>query len=432
MLKQLSTYSFLLLTFFASSQIEEVRRITETLCSEEFHGRGYYERGDSIAAAFLAEEFEKIGVNPYKKQEYLQRFTIQGINSFNGAMDVMHNGDSLVPGVHFMIDPESSGVKGELMPVVLDGAKLISTENSSGFNEEYLQEKAKELALHNKNCLLFDLSALSADSARMLAGLSKALVNEVPVIEVVSSKFTWSVGRKQLPNPLIYIQDSTYVEGQSFECTIDAEYIERYPSQNVIAYLPAKKKCAETIVFTAHYDHLGRMGLETYFPGANDNASGTAMLITMAKYFLKNPSKYNIMFIAFAGEEAGLLGSEYYVAQPYEKLKKIKFLLNLDIMGSGEEGITAVNATLFEDEFELLQKINEEKDLLAKIKKRGPASNSDHYWFTEKGVPAFFIYTMGPNKNYHDVFDTYDELSFVEYEDITELLVTFVEGLPKK
>jgi Zn-dependent M28 family amino/carboxypeptidase len=173
------------------------------------------------------------------------------------------------------------------------------------------------------------------------------------------------------------------------------------------------------------------MGSDTYFPGGNDNASGTAMLISMAKYFKENPVDYNILFIAFAGEEAGLVGSHYFVEHPLIKLDKIAFLLNLDIMGSGEEGITVVNATLFEKEFKDLQKINEEKQLLTVVKARGPAANSDHYWFTQKGVPAFFIYTMGPNKNYHDVYDTYENLSFVEYNDITSLLVEFTKRLGK-
>ena len=109
------------------------------------------------------------------------------------------------------------------------------------------------------------------------------------------------------------------------------------------------------------------------------------------------------------------------------KLKKIDFLINLDIMGSGEEGITVVNATNFETEFLALQKINEELNLLSQIKKRGPTKNSDHYWFTTKNVPAFFIYTQGPNKNYHDVFDTYENLTFKEFRDITTLLLKFVE-----
>ena len=101
-------------------------------------------------------------------------------------------------------------------------------------------------------------------------------------------------------------------------------------------------------------------------------------------------------------------------------------------MGSGEEGVTAVNATLFEEQFNLLTTINEEQQLLSQVKSRGPAANSDHYWFTNAGVPAFFIYTMGPNKNYHDVFDKYEALSFEEYHDITSLLVQFVERLSVK
>jgi Zn-dependent M28 family amino/carboxypeptidase len=182
-------------------------------------------------------------------------------------------------------------------------------------------------------------------------------------------------------------------------------------------------------MFSAHYDHLGRMGKDTYFPGANDNASGCSMLLYLADYFKNHPSKYNLVFIAFAGEEAGLIGSNYYVQNPLFPLKDIRFLVNLDIMGSGEEGITAVNATLFPKEFELLTRINKKKKYLKAIKSRGPAANSDHYFFTEAGVPAFFIYTMGSNKNYHDVFDKYENLTFSAFENIGNLIIDFVRKL---
>jgi len=168
------------------------------------------------------------------------------------------------------------------------------------------------------------------------------------------------------------------------------------------------------------------MGSQTYFPGANDNASGVAMLLELAKYFKENPLDYNVMIIAFAGEEVGLLGSEYFVRYPWIDLKNIKFLVNLDIMGSGEEGITVVNGTKYTKEFNRLVKVNEEKKGLSLIKPRGEAANSDHYWFSKMNVPAFFIYTMGPNKNYHDVFDTYENLSFAKFNDIKDLLINFV------
>ena len=170
------------------------------------------------------------------------------------------------------------------------------------------------------------------------------------------------------------------------------------------------------------------MGEDIYFPGANDNASGTSMLLTLAEHFKAHPAKVNIMFIAFAGEEAGLIGSKYYVEHPFFDLKDINFVLNLDIMGSGEEGITVVNASLFEKDFKRLKKINKRKNYLLKSNQEYPA-NSDHYFFTLAGVPAFFIYTMGPNKHYHDVFDTEAELSFAEYEDITTLLRLFLKKL---
>jgi hypothetical protein len=414
--------SIIVSTSFSSfAQIDEVRRITKSLCSLEFYGRGYYKKGDSLAADYLVDEFKKLGIEGYNGT-VLQPFEIQSVNTFPGRMIVNNGSFSLNPGVHFVVDPSSSGFIGELRPFRLTPKMLFDREGLSKIIRDIRNEKT------DRNSVVLDLIDLDLDTLKQLSGISQALAAYCHVIEITDEKFTWSVGTEQLPNALIKIQDSIY-SGGPLNVEIDAQLLNNYMSQNVIAYLPGKKKCTKTILFTAHYDHLGHMGSNTYFPGANDNASGTAMLFTMAKYFKENPSDYNVMFIAFAGEEAGLLGSKYFVENPILKLKKIKFLVNLDIMGSGEDGITAVNATVFEKEFELLQRINEEKKLLTKVKRRGPSANSDHYWFTENGVPAFFIYTMGPNKHYHDIFDTYEELSFREYDDITDLLITFVRRL---
>jgi hypothetical protein len=404
------------------AQIEEVERITKTLCSPEFHGRGYVNKGDSLAAEFIAAEFKKIGLKPLKKS-YFQSFKLD-VNTFPNEMAIQHNGRTLIPGIHYLVDPASAGGKLELHP------KLIPFETA--LNVEKLIEEIKSISNGKEyNAIALNFVNLSADTLKKVAGLKEELAGMMPVIEITNQKFTWSVSDQQLKNPLIQIQDSIFSKTSSFTISIDAQLIKNYTSRNVFAYLPAKKKSKKTVVYTAHYDHLGRMGAETYFPGANDNASGTAMLLSMAKYFKENPVDYNILFIAFAGEEAGLLGSKHFVEHPLVKLNKISFLLNLDIMGSGEDGITVVNATLFENEFKQLQAINAEKNLLKQVKSRGPAANSDHYWFTQMGVPAFFIYTMGPNKNYHDVFDTQANLSFVEYEDITTLLVEFTKHLKR-
>lgn len=335
-------------------------------------------------------------------------------------MEVVYNNQKLIAGKHFIVQSTSAGFDGQLVPAIVDSFTLL--------DKSRMQRVFETVQSERKNTFLIDTRGLTAKTERKMMNDLIGLSDFAPVIFLTHQKFTWSVGRSQAKNPILIVQDSIYKEDEIFKVNIDAIF-ETHTSKNVIAYIPAKKKCAKNIIFTAHYDHLGRMGKDTYFPGANDNASGTAMIISMAKYFKDNPADYNIVFIAFAGEEAGLVGSKYFVENPVIKLRKIKFLINLDIMGSGEEGITLVNSTVHKKEYDLMVKINEEEQLLARVKKRGPTANSDHYFFTLEKVPAFFIYTMGSNKHYHDIFDTYEELKFNEYENIHELLVKFVKLL---
>jgi Zn-dependent M28 family amino/carboxypeptidase len=149
----------------------------------------------------------------------------------------------------------------------------------------------------------------------------------------------------------------------------------------------------------------------------------------MAKYYAAHPQPYSIGFICFAGEEIGLLGSAYYTEHPLLPLNKIHFLLNIDMVGTGEEGVTVVNATEFPAAFAALQQLNRDKQYLVDVKARGKAANSDHYNFSEKGVPAFFIYTMGGIKAYHDVFDVAATLPLTEVNDLSCLIKDFFQYL---
>ena len=131
----------------------------------------------------------------------------------------------------------------------------------------------------------------------------------------------------------------------------------------------------------------------------------------------------------FAGEEAGLIGSKYFTENPLVPLKNIRFLINTDLAGTGEEGITVVNATEFPKEFAIMQQVNKDNNLLFAVNARGKAPNSDHYFFTEKGVPSFFFYTLGGIKAYHDVFDKAATLPLNEHEDLFKLLIKFNQKL---
>ena len=107
-------------------------------------------------------------------------------------------------------------------------------------------------------------------------------------------------------------------------------------------------------------------------------------------------------------------------------------MVNLDLEGTGIDGITVVNASVYPKEFNMLQQINAKGNYLVKINPRGKAPNSDHYLFTEKGVPAFYMYTLGGIKAYHDVYDISATLPLNKYEDMFKLLLKFNDGLMNK
>ena len=412
----------LLISFFSLqlfAQTQRVKDFTKQLCSPEFHGRGYVNAGDSIAANYIAKTFEEIGLKQLNGT-YFQSFTFP-VNTFPTKMEVKIGDKQLTPGTDFIVNEASGKGNG-------------TTEfQSLGIYELYTGKYSFSKLDKNKMFYFLNLG-YGGDTLTKVRENLKIIAKYAPVMEVVNTKFTWSVSETAYKFPFIQIQESVFkIHFQSNSTAvsfdIDAQ-IKNHTARNVIGYLPATKKSKKTIMITAHYDHLGRMGAATYFPGANDNASGNGMLISLAEKFkAKGLKKYNLLFVAFAGEEIGLHGSKYMVSHPPVDLKSVHFLLNLDIMGSGEEGITVVNATLFPEEFTRLENINIEKNYLAKIKRRGPAANSDHYFFTEAGVPAFYIYTMGPNKHYHDIYDTYQELSFSAFGNLSNLLEEFFRGM---
>ncbi len=133
--------------------------------------------------------------------------------------------------------------------------------------------------------------------------------------------------------------------------------------------------------------------------------------------------------MAFSGEEIGLLGSKYYTEHPLFPLSNIRFLINMDIMGTGDEGITVVNGTIYNRAFNDLVKINDTLQLLKLIKPRGETANSDHYFFYKNHVPSIFIYTMGGIKAYHDIYDRRETLPLTNFDEVFKLLIQFTDDI---
>jgi hypothetical protein len=246
----------------------------------------------------------------------------------------------------------------------------------------------------------------------------------------IQDKLTWSVaGHAKDPCEVILLRSSLKSIPQSFHVDIENRFVADFTANNICGYVPGKDFPDSFLFITAHYDHLGGMGSGTYFPGANDNASGVSLLLNLARYYGEHPQRYSIGFILFAGEEIGLLGSAYFTEHPLIPLKNIRFLLNTDLAGTGDEGITVVNATEFPEAFRIMTQLNDSAQWLPAINPRGKAANSDHYFFSEKGVPAFFFYTLGGIKAYHDIYDKPATLPFTKHEDLFELVTTFFHSL---
>ncbi|MFN8252247.1 MAG: M28 family peptidase [Ferruginibacter sp.] len=363
----------------AAQQLSFGKKMLDTLTSPYFWGRGYTNDGMKKAADFLSGAFKNYRLLPLQGDTYLQDFSYP-VNTFPGKMEVSVNGKELVPGKDFIVSAESKGDKasGKLLP--LDSVQFINRKEMVVFK---LQDK-----------LTMEVAPEAASYT--LIQVDKKAVNGIP---------------------------------ENFKVNIENKFIKKFETANVCGFVKGTARPDSFIFITAHYDHLGGLGSDTYFPGANDNASGVALLLNLAQYYAQHPQRYSIGFILFAGEEAGLIGSKYFTENPLVPLKSIRFLINTDLAGTGEEGITVVNATEFPKEFALMQQVNKENNLLAAVNARGKAANSDHYFFTEKGVPAFFFYTLGGIKAYHDVFDKAATLPMNEHEDLFKLVVKFNERL---
>jgi len=427
--KQFVTYSLTIFLFVAyqiciAQQVSYAKEVINTLCSESMKGRGYVAQGDRNAANYLASEFEKSGLKKYSKG-YFQTFTTP-VNSFPGKMSLSVNGNKLKPGEDFLIDPASPGISGKFSAEVLTAEDLLSKDGwirkiksaSSRFVVVSAFDKTKYNAEQLKH-INEAVSFLKYDKDNPAKG----------VLILTNEKLTWSGSTELSFKPCFTIKASA-LSGPitSIEISAENKFLKNHQTQNVIGYLEGTKKDS-LLVFTAHYDHLGMMGNETMFPGANDNASGVSLLLNLVRYFSTNTPEYTVVFIAFAAEEIGLIGSKYFTEHPLFPLSNIKFLINFDLAGTGDDGIQVVNGKIYQQKFDVLTKLNDEDKLLKQIKIRGEACNSDHCMFHSKGVPCFFIYTLGGIQAYHDIYDRAETLPLTDYQDYFLLLVKFIDKL---
>ncbi len=400
-----------------SQNMERVKTVIATLSAPNMHGRSPAYEGDRKAATYIASLFRTAGLQPVD-QSFLQHFSYD-TQIFPKKMSLSINGKKMQPGIDFIIDPVSSSGKGEAEILYLDSTFFLYKENRT--------------AVDCKNKAVVYDQKYYAQLNELPLEVVQNIYSAACLIEYNHAKLTMGIASKPLSVPIFKLgkMDVSFLKSGKCSFQLTSQWKKDYQSQNVVGMIKGTLQPDSFIVFSAHYDHLGHLGKKTYFPGANDNASGISMLNELALYYNDSSHKpaYSILFIAFGAEEAGLIGSNYFTQHPLIPLKQIKFLLNIDIVGTGDESITVVNGTEYPMRFSSLDSLNKANHLLPALVKRGKAANSDHYFFTQKGVPAFFIYTNGKQKAYHDVYDKAETLPLNKYGELFTLFTLFVKTL---
>ena len=359
-----------------------LKREVRQLC--RFEGRGYAGRGYQKAARYLYRRFQKMG---YKTRIDTFQHAIRYVKK---AYVRPHGSRPWRVGIDFWPSPMSPSVKGYF---------IVDT-----------------VPLPGKLWMIPDTMSLQE-------ALRQALSNRVQGILRPVRKVNASYADDPLPLLLI---ETTYrpAAGTQMEISIQIQQ-EEVQNYNIIAEKPGIQD--SFWILGAHYDHLGRVG-RTVFWGANDNASGVAFLSLLARRLSRDTLPYGVMWVAFGGEEAGLLGAYYFVGRHARHLERLKGMLNFDLMGYGEKGIAVVGAKDQEDFWK--QVVRHRPPSLAEVPHllRPNAPNSDHYPFREKGYPALFFYLQGGPGYYHDPLDRPETLSWYRAYDMVRWVETLLRA----
>ena len=408
----------LLLTLAAvqlpAQDLPHYKRVVKALSSSKYQGRGYAKGGANKAGKYLEKQYRKAGVD----EVTLQPFTID-INTFNGKMEMWADGKKLTAGVDFSMREYSPGVHGEFPVYHVD---TLNYDADRMFEDLAKPEYANALV-----CVEFwfayrhkEFSRLQKAGECANAGLIQTWTSPI--------KFYKAYGNRVVDKPIVWVTPEAIEGVKSVRLNVDNEFLKDYGLFNVIAKVNGARHDS-CYVFTAHYDHLGNLGRKIFYAGANDNASGTAALVTLAAYYAKHRPPYDMYFLSFSGEDANLRGSDFFVEHPIVPLEQIKYLFNIDMIGDNNP----VQYCEVSDEglrgFTLFEKINGEKQYFKSLNRGELAANSDHYPFATRHVPCIFLENEDGDAfpYYHTIYDNWKHAVFDSYEPVFKLVTDFIE-----
>lgn len=426
----------LLVTTAKSQDTVFVRQTIQDLSSPAFHGRGLAFGGDSIAADYLEKKLQELGALPFDGK-YSQHYKFNGF-AMEGGISVRLGNNELKQNVDYQFATYSKSVKSrrlrviEIHPAMLNNehqmkafchAKKNILKSSFVYIEgaldanKYDKTTLKNInRIHNENVLGCRGYILGCDKFPTMSVSGNTFVRDYSVIYIKDSLMKNTFDNTTFPRNKNSL-------GTFLDITFNNRFFE-HTARNVAGYIKGTENPDSLYVFTAHYDHIGTMG-KILYPGAHDNASGTAAVLDLVRYFRQHPPKYSVAFVFFSAEESGLFGSQHFVKNPMFDISKVKLLVNIDMFCGGDDGLMIFNAMdeKTRDVCERFKVVNEKEKLVKEVVLRKNSPNSDHYYFSEL-CPAIFILSMGGEfGGYHDPFDTCERCQIKHYDDMFRLLL---------
>ena len=392
----------------------QYKKIVKDLSSAKYQGRGYAKGGANKAGNYLKKAFERAGAD----EVVCQPFTLD-INTFPGRMKLSVDGRKLVPGTDFTLREFSPGTKGTYPLYYID---TLHYDAEKIFSDLALPENKDAFVV----CDFWFTYRHGKDFKRMQSREDCANAGLLYVWEA-PMKFYKAYGEKVGEKPIIWVSPDFPTDARSVTADIENRFLDDYTCFNVIAKVEGRRHDS-CYVFTAHYDHLGNLGRKVYYPGANDNASGTAAIVTLAAWYAQHRPEYDMYFIAFSGEDANLRGSEWFATHPIVPLEQIRYLFNLDMIGDNNPVQYCEVSDEGERGYALFERINGDKHYFKALDRGELAANSDHYPFASRHVPCIFL----ENKEgdafpyYHTTLDNWEHAVFDSYEPLFRLVTDFI------
>ena len=387
------------------------------LANDRLEGRRAGTNGEKLAGEYISQKFQEVGLQPKGSNGFFQPFEIYDGKQINSATHFVINDNNLVIEKDFFPFPFSANMSIEALPAI-----AVQEADMPWFYD--LKEGLEE----NKSNPHFDLNEYIRNNAKKAKsrGASAVILYNTSAIDD-KLKFDSKDRTEKLDIPVVYVSKEgakKYFSDQSATLDIKMKIDvgdKKRTGRNVIGYLD--NGAARTVILGAHYDHLGygedgnsmlRTAEKSIHNGADDNASGTAALIELARV-LKNAKQKNsnYLFIAFSAEELGLNGSKFFTEHSTIDFSKVNYMINMDMIGrlnDSSEVVTIGGYGTSPQWGALINPTDKKNPFVIRIDSSGTGP-SDHTSFYRKDIPVLFFFT-GLHTDYHKPTDDFDKINY--------------------